>query len=210
MHSFSTPTSLQHVVGCTGRHVTSLAIVDILIWLLRHRILTQFHTFLYHVSSSNGRVSSTAFVAYAGPVDVRRRTIKFLNAAPSPPVFLQVVARNEMPRSTNQLRSSDRNGHSAFAAFPQAAELAEYERQSRVVITHEPEDLHRLMVLLQRGYLTGKYHVEEIAFHEHNVPMDILWLISNFQDVIRTYEAEDSIVYKCNSIRNETDVLNPT
>lgn len=57
MSEFSYPTSLQYKMCPVEDKSSGAIMVQILIWLLQHKILLQYHTYIYFMPSSKGLVS---------------------------------------------------------------------------------------------------------------------------------------------------------
>ncbi|VVC26118.1 Nitrogen permease regulator 3 [Cinara cedri] len=174
MHLFCTPASLRHMMKCVDKYITTgVVITEMIIWLLRHRILTQFHIYLNHVSVVNE---------------------------------IEEADSGFQPNTMHQLYLSNGYYDSTSTAFPfQRKERNIFEQFTHSTIMQDPEDLSLLMEFLQRNYLCGQYHIEEIAFLERVQPAVILKLLNSFQDVIKVYNMEDKKVLHCNDIKNRID-----
>jgi len=57
MSEFSFPTSLQYKMCPIEDKSSGSTTIQILIWLLQHKILLQYHTYLYFMPSSKGLVN---------------------------------------------------------------------------------------------------------------------------------------------------------
>lgn len=86
---------------------------------------------------------------------------------------------------------------------PQLQLLEEYKNESmssmairnmHLPVSHNPQNFSLLMEFVNHGYLTGKYHIEEIAYFENIKSSYIYQLLDNFQDVLFTIEMEDPII----------------
>lgn len=60
--------------------------------------------------------------------------------------------------------------------------------------SRNPQEFGLFLGLLKRGYLFGKYHIEEITFMENIRPSKIFKMLDNFQGVLFTDETVDPIV----------------
>lgn len=58
MSEFSFPTSLQYKMCPVEDKSSSSTMVQILIWLLQHKILLQYHMYIYFMPSDKGLVSA--------------------------------------------------------------------------------------------------------------------------------------------------------
>lgn len=57
MSDFTFPTSLQYKMCPVDDRSSSATLIQILIWLLQHKILLQYHTYIYFMPSGKGLVS---------------------------------------------------------------------------------------------------------------------------------------------------------
>lgn len=57
MSEFTFPTSLQYKMCPVDDRSSSATLIQILIWLLQHKILLQYHTYIYFMPSGKGLVS---------------------------------------------------------------------------------------------------------------------------------------------------------
>lgn len=72
-----------------------------------------------------------------------------------------------------------------------------FERQKSLTFmpaSRNPQKFGLFLGLLKRGYLFGKYHIEEITYLENVKPSDIFKMLDNFQGVLFTDEIVDPII----------------
>lgn len=56
------------------------------------------------------------------------------------------------------------------------------------------EDLHLLVKLWNKGYLSGKHHLEDIMYSENIKRSHLLQILDKFRDVLVTTEIEDPAI----------------
>jgi len=57
MSEFSFPTSLQYKMNPIEDRSSGATMIQILIWLLQHKILLQYHMYIYFMPSNKGLVN---------------------------------------------------------------------------------------------------------------------------------------------------------
>lgn len=72
----------------------------------------------------------------------------------------------------------------------------EEERENifKIPASSNSSDLLRLVELYEKGYLTGKYHLEEIMYSFNMKRCELLQVLDKFRDVLVLCEIEDSAI----------------
>uniref|UniRef100_A0A1B6E1R3 GATOR complex protein NPRL3 n=1 Tax=Clastoptera arizonana TaxID=38151 RepID=A0A1B6E1R3_9HEMI len=209
MSDFSLPTSLRQKVNPLNQPMQQNQLLQIIIWLLQHRLLVQLHTYTYFMPTDKG-LSQTQDNNQIG----RNSTLRdsSLQSTPEDTLSLSIgrvpsetdvsstmsdeITIPSMTTVQTQVNSwLDKSTESLI----QEDFLADFTDEERTAIlklsaASNPDDLKLLVRLIQQGYLHGMHHLEEIMYLENVRRSQLLQLLDKFREVLITCETEDPAV----------------
>lgn len=182
MSEFSFPTSLQYKMCPIEDKSSGSTTIQMLIWLLQHKMLLQYHTYVYFMPSSKG----------LGYYNDESEFHDYNNKHPSeaPMTTYQTLSENWLQLSSGGYSSSMSSAEEMFHSLDEDEQIA----LMHIPASANPDDFRLLMRLLKQGYLSGEHHLEEIMYLENIRRSELLKLLDKFKDVLVTVEMEDPII----------------
>lgn len=177
---FSLPISLKHRISPLSYPHEQREIVQMIVWMLQHRLLLQLHTYLFLVSASPQADQKSKFKVLHDESD---------NEAP--PLNFQVHSEVEknMWNALLSLAASDKMEAEILAS---ESDLKPVFRKLPSNVTQE--DLNLFLSFFKQGYFKGTHHIEEIMFLENKTRAQICQLLDKLRTLIVTCDIEDSYI----------------
>lgn len=177
------------------------------VWLLRHRLICQLHTYVYlpppNSSSRNGsKRLSPSFSEDAENKSIAGNSMSLNSFENSSNLSLNQDARlsNNLANNYNYQESSINSSRVSLSYERLMSVLRElgyedFERESiyQIPAAKNPQDLNLFAKLSQ--YFDGKHHIEHIMYKEKIKRSQILAIIDKFRDVLITCQHEDKTVF---------------
>jgi len=181
MSEFSFPTSLQYKMCPVEDKSSNSTIIQILIWLLQHKILLQYHMYIYFMPTEKG-------LGYYNNLEHHRN-----NDHPSevPMTTYKTLSENWQHMASGRYSSSMASAQETFHSLDAVEQIALANSRPE---SPNLDDLRLLMRLLKQGYLAGEHHIEEIMYLENIRRSELLRLLDKFKDVLVIVEMEDPTI----------------
>lgn len=197
MSEFSFPTSLsQNPMHLPQQQVQQ---VQMVVWMLQHRLLMQLHTYIYLVPAAQG---SSLLINSSS---IKGRRVKSLQdegslsgKVPSDSDAASVTSDEYSPSPVNTKSNGSLMSDEIFSpkhfhdGLPMDLTPLERENIMKVPAASSPEDL-RLFIRLC-PYFRGCHHLEEIMYSENLRRSQIIALLDKFRSVLITCQHEDTAV----------------
>ncbi|KAL0266798.1 UNVERIFIED_CONTAM: hypothetical protein PYX00_009246 [Menopon gallinae] len=197
MSDFSLPTSLNQKLSPLIPQAQQKQMIQMIAWMLQHRLLLQLHTYVHLMPSSEGHP-----VEYAKKTSAKSTPREHRSRSQSGSDFNEDTCKlfklkNDVSgfKSCNDTfgREDDEKG-----SFPYQM-LENFTPEEKAAILKIPasanyDDLYLLVKLFNRGYLTGKHHLEDIMYSENIKRSHLLQVLDKFRDVLVTCEIEDPAI----------------
>lgn len=223
MSEFSQPTSIgQKVSPLLGSQALN-QLIRTVVWMLRHRLLLQLHTYVYFMATSRwphqegslttggeGSFHSTPeeqmSLGLTGTWSAGHARSDSDASSISDDIAVLRAERQLQHRGFSQNRNGlslnlddgSTDGEKGNGLIPEEL-LADFSEAERVTILRIPaatnsDDLALLAKLYRSGYLRGQHHLEEIMYLENLRRSQLLQLLDKFRDVLVTCETEDPAI----------------
>ncbi|XP_065205710.1 GATOR1 complex protein NPRL3 [Planococcus citri] len=217
MEEFSLPSTMVHKLNPLTHPEEQAVLVQMVAWMLRHRLLMQLHTYVYFMPTKKGMVQAeelhpishsryqsfnTNFGQSGSDLDT------YSLQAPSDSDISSVISEDfaKTPMTTFQTELNSWLNISIMDETDKVEDLifedefitrfSEEEKNAllKIPASSSPEDFHLLMRLLKQGYLQGTSHMEEIMYLENIRRSQLVQLFEKFQDILITCESADPAV----------------
>ncbi|KAI2798588.1 hypothetical protein RDWZM_004548 [Blomia tropicalis] len=206
---FSLGVSLSQLKNPMDSADQQCKLVQMIIWMLRKRLLLQFHTYV-------------VFVPLLTAPPVMKQRLSFTQSNPSNERATSTSA--DLNDNTSTMGSSYQS-ETSMGTSPMSPHLNDFDLQTQNNIRNEldmekpelilkeiglaPEEIHAIMTapaadnvedvrLFSKlcSYFDGHHHIEDIMYYENLRRSQILTLIDKFRDVLLVYQFEDTTVDK--------------
>jgi len=178
MSEFSLPISIREKLSPLA--LNSHNDVQIIVWLLQHRLLLQLHTYIYYMPTSRGflqeKGGSTDGCGSCGA------------STPEESLSLSELSSSlseDGPHMPPLLSWVNDSGEDCLS------QLSSDQRAAILNTPATPDDLKLLVRLILEDYLHGEHHLEEIMYLENVRRSQLLQLLDKFRDVLVTCQSED-------------------
>ncbi|XP_076309210.1 GATOR complex protein Nprl3 [Tachypleus tridentatus] len=202
MSEFSLPTSLSQVANPLDSPQEKFQQVQMIVWMLQHRLLMQLHMYVYLIPTSqpplllnihqqdNRRPSTDEALSGVQGFNQSDYGSSFHSeeSLGGSPIHSALSGSSSKSGSEEDLSSRDPSNAELLA------ELSPSEREAimKVPAASNTDDL-KLFVRL-RPYFTGKHHLEEIMYYENVRRSQLVAVLDKFRDVLITMKHEDATV----------------
>ncbi|XP_015112541.1 GATOR complex protein NPRL3 [Diachasma alloeum] len=170
---FSLPTSISQKLNPLNQPQQQQQLVKIIIWLLRHHLLLQLHTYVQYM-----------------PTDHGRNTLETLSQEGSSPTGVtendSSWSLSNTPKSTPNEMRTERS-----MTLPKEDGIFEYRSENFPIPS---DDIMLLDRLCRFGYFDGGHHLEEIMYFENIRRSQLLQILDKFRDILITSEHEDPAI----------------
>ncbi|XP_059805617.1 GATOR complex protein NPRL3 isoform X2 [Hypanus sabinus] len=198
LSKFSLPTSLSQFKNPLAPPMQEAQLVQMVIWMLQHRLLTQLHTYVCLLAPpSEPEALCRAEEDRMLPARVGGRSLSTPNALS----FGSPTSSDDMtltsPSMDNSSAEIPPGGDSPLGKRMTEnllASLTEHEREAiqNIPAAQNPDDLRMLAKLLH--YFRGNHHLEEIMYNENMRRSVLLTLIDKFRSVLVVRHHEDPVI----------------
>ncbi|XP_008585509.1 PREDICTED: nitrogen permease regulator 3-like protein isoform X4 [Galeopterus variegatus] len=194
---FSLPISLSEFRNPLAPPVQETQLIQMVVWMLQHRLLIQLHTYVCLMASpseeeSRLREDDVPFTARVGGRSLSTpNALSFGSPTSSDDMTLTSPS---MDNSSAELLPSGDSPLSKRMTESLLASLSEHERAAilSVPAAQNPEDLRMFARLLH--YFRGHHHLEEIMYNENTRRSQLLMLFDKFRSVLVVTTHEDPII----------------
>ncbi|KAK6642301.1 hypothetical protein RUM44_014024 [Polyplax serrata] len=220
MSDFSLPTSLSQKLSPLVPQSERRQLTQIIAWMLQHRLLFQLHTYIHLMPGPEGHpVNSEKLAARNATEKPLSRTwsASDMNGKSSgKPCKIKNEVLN-MKSVSHQSQGLYGSLHATKLIYPFRFQLmdafgaddkesvlkklllnhfSQDEREAilRVSAASNLDDLFLLINLYDKGYLSGKHHLEEIMYSMNIKRCQLLQILDKFRDVLITSEMEDPAI----------------
>ncbi|XP_034526635.1 GATOR complex protein NPRL3 isoform X5 [Ailuropoda melanoleuca] len=194
---FSLPVSLSEFRNPLAPPVQETQLVQMVVWMLQHRLLVQLHTYVCLMASPredepHPRDDDVPFTAR-----VSGRSLSTPNAlsfgSPTSSDDMTLTSPS-MDNSSAELLPSGDSPLNKRMTENLLASLSEHERAAilSVPAAQNPEDLRMFARLLH--YFRGRHHLEEIMYNENTRRSQLLTLFDKFRSVLVVTTHEDPVI----------------
>ncbi|XP_072884345.1 GATOR1 complex protein NPRL3 [Hemitrygon akajei] len=198
LSKFSLPTSLSQFKNPLAPPMQEAQLVQMVIWMLQHRLLTQLHTYVCLLAPpSEPEALCWAEEDRMLPARVGGRSL----SAPNALSFGSPTSSDDMTLTSPSMDNSSAEilpgGDSPLGKRVTEnllASLTEHEREAiqNIPAAQNPDDLRMLAKLLH--YFRGHHHLEEIMYNENMRRSVLLTLIDKFRSVLVVRHHEDPVI----------------
>ncbi|GFS38048.1 GATOR complex protein NPRL3 [Trichonephila inaurata madagascariensis] len=194
LSQFSLPISLSELDNPMNSSYQQAQRVQMVIWLLQHRLLTQLHTYVYLIPPE--RASSS--VQNGELIEDTSRTIKTLESSD----LSSSYQSEESLLSPSHSKASSISDEEDLSLREQdsirKANLTPSERDSilRDASHNNKDDLKNFIRFCP--YFRGRHHLEEIMYCENIRRSHLLSLLDKFRNILITCQFEDTAVVALN------------
>ncbi|XP_042201456.1 GATOR complex protein NPRL3 isoform X2 [Callorhinchus milii] len=198
LSKFSLPTSLSQFKNPLAPPMQEAQLVQMMIWMLQHRLLIQLHTYVCLLVPAGGEEGgSSRDQDRPLPARVGGRSLSTPNALSfgSPTSSDEMTLTSpSMETSSAELLGGGDSPLSKRVTETLLASLSETERRAilNVPAAQNPEDLRMFAKLLH--YFQGRHHLEVIMYSENMRRSALLMLIDKFRSVLVVRNHEDPII----------------
>ncbi|XP_078611408.1 GATOR1 complex protein NPRL3-like isoform X4 [Branchiostoma floridae x Branchiostoma japonicum] len=208
MADFSLPLPLGEHRNPLGLPQQQAQLVQMVVWMLQHRLLVQLHTYIYLMSMDPETAGTSAAKSQASPLllvpddAARNRTIsggsEAISVGSPDGGELELSSSVETYSTYSTEMGSDGMLITKDARLQRKltesllSDLTEGERLSvlKVPAASNPEDLRLFARLV--WYFRGQHHLEEIMYYENLRRSQLLTLLDKFREVLITCQHEDA------------------
>ncbi|XP_054169266.1 GATOR complex protein NPRL3-like [Oppia nitens] len=209
LSKFSLSMSLSQLRNPMDSQYQQVLQVQIVVWLLKHRMLQQLHTYVYlvplsqstpyltqRVSQSHSDRPNSALTGDMDGIDYSTGSSfpseDSLATSPAIGTNFQHSSASEEDLSSPKFSSSmiEESGTALLRVI--GLSQSEIESILRVSASKNIEDLKLFIKLCP--YFNGRHHLEDIMYYENVKRGQLLTLIDKFRDVLFTSQYEDSAV----------------
>ncbi|KAF8769929.1 GATOR complex protein NPRL3 like protein [Argiope bruennichi] len=191
LSQFSLPISLSELDNPMSSSYQQAQRVQMVIWMLQHRLLTQLHTYVYLIPSE--RASSS--IQNGELIEDTTRTAKTLESS-------DLNQSEESLLSPSHSKASSVSDEEDLSLREQdsirQANLTPLERDSilRDASHNSKDDLKNFIRFCP--YFRGRHHLEEIMYCENIRRSHLLSLLDKFRNILITCQFEDTAVVALN------------
>ncbi|XP_043818795.1 LOW QUALITY PROTEIN: GATOR complex protein NPRL3 [Dromiciops gliroides] len=194
---FSLPVSLSEFKNPLAPPVQETQLIQMVIWMLQHRLLIQLHTYVClmvppNEEESRAREEDVPFTARVGGRSLSTpNALSFGSPTSSDDMTLTSPS---MENSSAELLPSGDSPLNKRMTENLLASLSEHEREAilNVPAAQNPEDLRMFARLLH--YFRGRHHLEEIMYNENMRRSQLLMLFDKFRSVLVVTNHEDPVI----------------
>lgn len=188
--------------------------VQILIWLLKKRLLIQLHTYVLFVPLKNGSPFLTKKLSFSQSLDRPSSTLTELNEVSITtgsyqseasfslsPISNSLLTNHEYKANSSLTNEFELTKHEDNLSFKQSSEFllqnVGFSQEEINAVLSTPaadnlDDIHMFAKLCH--YFDGHHHIEDIMYYENLRRSQILTIIDKFRDVLITCQYEDTTV----------------
>ncbi|XP_055952806.1 GATOR complex protein NPRL3-like isoform X1 [Argiope bruennichi] len=194
LSQFSLPISLSELDNPMSSSYQQAQRVQMVIWMLQHRLLTQLHTYVYLIPSE--RASSS--IQNGELIEDTTRTAKTLESSD----LSSSYQSEESLLSPSHSKASSVSDEEDLSLREQdsirQANLTPLERDSilRDASHNSKDDLKNFIRFCP--YFRGRHHLEEIMYCENIRRSHLLSLLDKFRNILITCQFEDTAVVALN------------
>ncbi|XP_043945375.1 GATOR complex protein NPRL3 isoform X2 [Protopterus annectens] len=194
---FSLPVSLSEFKNPLAPPVQEAQLIQMVIWMLQHRLLIQLHTYVCLMVPPSEEDSHCKDNDQPFATRVSGRSLSTPNAL----TFGSPTSSDDMTLTSPSMDNSSAElipgGDSPLnkrMTENLLASLSEYEREAilNVPAAQNPEDLRMFARLLH--YFRGRHHLEEIMYNENMRRSQLLTLFDKFRSVLVVTNHEDPVI----------------
>ncbi|XP_041035501.1 LOW QUALITY PROTEIN: GATOR complex protein NPRL3 [Carcharodon carcharias] len=198
LSKFSLPTSLSQFKNPLAPAVQEAQLVQMVIWMLQHRLLVQLHTYVCLMVPPSEADVEVREEDKLLPARIGGRSLQ------GPPNARSVgtptssddmtLTSPSMDNSSAELLPGGDSPLNKRMTENLLASLSDHERKmiQNIPAAQNPEDLRMLAKLLH--YFRGHHHLEEIMYNENMRRSVLLMLIDKFRSVLVVRNHEDPII----------------
>ncbi|XP_068381295.1 GATOR1 complex protein NPRL3 isoform X3 [Eschrichtius robustus] len=202
---FSLPVSLSEfrnplapaVQEVSGLPVLQTQLIQMVVWMLQHRLLVQLHTYVCLMASPSEDEPRPREDDVPLTTRVGGRSLSTPNAlsfgSPTSSDDMTLTSPS-MDNSSAELLPSGDSPLNRRMTENLLASLSEHERAAilSVPAAQNPEDLRMFARLLH--YFRGRHHLEEIMYNENTRRSQLLALVDKFRSVLVVTTHEDPVI----------------
>ena len=193
LSEFSLGTSISQLRNPLQNYQQQVQLVNQIIWLLKHRLLSQLHTYVYLIPLST---SSPYLTKRAVESNLERSSSCDKPGSGNKENVDDKKSSNKMLKSESKFDDDDFlvPDEKALSLLLKIEGLTPIECASicRIPASKNEEDLNLFIRLCP--YFDGKRHLEDIMYHENVRRSQLLALIDKFREVLFTCQYEDAAV----------------
>ncbi|XP_064318072.1 GATOR1 complex protein NPRL3 isoform X3 [Phalacrocorax carbo] len=197
LSKFSLPVSLSEFKNPLAPPVQETQLIQMVIWMLQHRLLIQLHTYVCLMVPPNeedfrAQDEDMRFTARVGGRSLSTpNALSFGSPTSSDDMTLTSPS---MDNSSAELIPGGDSPLNKRMTENLLASLLEHEREAilNVPAAQNPEDLRMFARLLH--YFRGRHHLEEIMYNENMRRSQLLMLFDKFRSVLVVTSHEDPVI----------------
>ncbi|XP_075022101.1 GATOR1 complex protein NPRL3 isoform X2 [Calonectris borealis] len=197
LSKFSLPVSLSEFKNPLAPPVQETQLIQMVIWMLQHRLLIQLHTYVCLMVPPNeedfrAQDEDMPFTARVGGRSLSTpNALSFGSPTSSDDMTLTSPS---MDNSSAELIPGGDSPLNKRMTENLLASLLEHEREAilNVPAAQNPEDLRMFARLLH--YFRGRHHLEEIMYNENMRRSQLLMLFDKFRSVLVVTSHEDPVI----------------
>ncbi|XP_065415948.1 GATOR1 complex protein NPRL3 isoform X17 [Chrysemys picta bellii] len=197
LSKFSLPVSLSEFKNPLAPPVQETQLIQMVIWMLQHRLLIQLHTYVCLMVPPNeedfrAQDEDMPFTARVGGRSLSTpNALSFGSPTSSDDMTLTSPS---MDNSSAELIPGGDSPLNKRMTENLLASLSEHEREAilNVPAAQNPEDLRMFARLLH--YFRGRHHLEEIMYNENMRRSQLVMLFDKFRSVLVVTNHEDPVI----------------
>ncbi|XP_054719235.1 GATOR complex protein NPRL3-like [Uloborus diversus] len=191
LSQFSLPISLSVLDSPMKTSYQQARQVQMVIWMLQHRLLTQLHTYVYLIPSDRTSVQHAEYSSGQNRTQKSEQSVEFGSSYQSEDSLLS-------PSHSKASSISDEEDLSLREQDCMRLEnLTPSERQSILRDAVNNKDDQKTFIRLS-PYFRGRHHLEEIMYCENIWRSCLLSLLDKFRNILITCQFEDAAVSALN------------
>ncbi|OXB74514.1 UNVERIFIED_CONTAM: hypothetical protein H355_001896 [Colinus virginianus] len=197
LSKFSLPVSLSEFKNPLVPPVQETQLIQMVIWMLQHRLLIQLHTYVCLMVPPNEEEFRAQDEDMPFTARVGGRSLSTPNAlsfgSPTSSDDMTLTSPS-MDNSSAELIPGGDSPLNKRMTENLLASLLEHEREAilNVPAAQNPEDLRMFARLLH--YFRGRHHLEEIMYNENMRRSQLLMLFDKFRSVLVVTSHEDPVI----------------
>ncbi|KAM6078333.1 GATOR1 complex protein NPRL3 isoform 1-T1 [Theristicus caerulescens] len=197
LSKFSLPVSLSEFKNPLAPPVQETQLIQMVIWMLQHRLLIQLHTYVCLMVPPNEEDFRAPDEDMPFTARVGGRSLSTPNAlsfgSPTSSDDMTLTSPS-MDNSSAELIPGGDSPLNKRMTENLLASLLEHEREAilNVPAAQNPEDLRMFARLLH--YFRGRHHLEEIMYNENMRRSQLLMLFDKFRSVLVVTSHEDPVI----------------
>ncbi|KAG1659949.1 GATOR complex protein NPRL3 [Nymphon striatum] len=195
MSEFSLPTSVSHWNNPVESHDYQTHDIQIIVWMLQHRLLIQLHTYIYFIASKSsltnlelllktgkGQLPSDYEAELSTSDDLSENFSRSVKLSESADSFVNLAPESESLSSFKGFMNNS------------SADISPEDKDTTLNMPDSisQEDVMQLVKLLP--YLRGQHHLEEIMYFKNMRRSQLNTIIDKFRHVLITCQHEDVAV----------------